>query len=387
MSPRPSRRAVLAAAAGLPVAAGASGAAIPPLGPASWSADGLQAAAASKGVAYGTCVPITRFRQDSRWRGIAARECGILVCDNVMKLDIVAPMPGTLDFSGADETVRFARGNGQRMRGTTLVWHEALPPWAQAKLAGGSAAQAEALMRQWIGAVARRYEGAIESWDVVNEIVALDDGRPDGLRVTPWLKALGPDYVELAFRLLNDADPRAAGLWNENDCEQDAPWIEARRRAVLKGLEGLLRRGVPIRRFGIQAHLLSTIPLDQKRLRGFLGEVAAMGLAIEVTELDIDDRAFPADAAARDRGVADLGRRFLDAVLDEPAVLNVLNWDFYDPDTWLNASPARRRPDGLPQRALPYDAGYRRKPLWQAMRKAFADAPDHRAARARLRRA
>ena len=272
------------------------------------------------------------------------------------------------------------------MRGTTLIWHEALPPWAQAKLASGRADQAEWLMREWIGAVARRYAGAIESWDVVNEIVGYGDARPDGLRVTPWLKALGPGYIDLAFETLKSVDPAAAPLWNENDCEQDAPWIETRRTLILRTLEGLKRRGVPITRFGIQGHLLTTIPLDQKRLRAFLAEIAAMGLAIEITELDIDDRAFPADIAARDRGVADLGRRFLDVVLDEPAVLNVLNWDVYDPDTWLNASEDRRRPDGLPQRALPYDADYARKPLWQAMHRAFVDAPDHGAARARLRR-
>lgn len=385
----PSRRTVLAGAAGTFAVAAAAQAAPSPFGPpgmASWSADGLQAAAASKGLAYGTAVPITRFRQDARWRGVVARECGILVCDNVMKLDIVVPSEGTLSFAGADETLRFARANGQRLRGHCLIWHEALPPWAQAKLANGNAAQAELLMRQWIGAMARRYEGTVAAWDVVNEIVSPADGRADGLRATPWLKALGPGYVDLAFRMLKDADPSAAAVWNENDCEQKAGWIDERRAVILKTLEGLLRRGVPIRRFGIQAHLLSTLPLDEARLRAFLREIAGMGLAIEITELDIDDRAFPAEVKARDRGVADLARRFLDTVLDEAAVLNVLTWGLCDLDTWLNASPARRRPDGQSQRALPFDAEYRRKPLWQAMHKAFGDAPNHRTARERLRR-
>lgn len=386
--PDPSRRAILAGGAGALALTGTARAAPAPAGlpgAPSWSPDGLQAAASAKGLAYGTAVPITRFRNDPRWRAVAARECGILVCDNVMKFDVAAPQAGTLDFSGADETVRFARGNGQRLRGHCLVWHEALPAWAQARLAAKNAAGAELLLRQWIGAMVRRYAGTIEAWDVVNEIVSPADGRPDGLRATPWLAALGPGYVDLAFRMMKEADPAAAGTWNENDCEQQADWIDERRVAILKTLEGLLRRGVPIDRFGIQAHLLSTLPLDQTRLRRFLREIAGMGLAIEITEFDVDDRAFPAGIAARDRGVADLARRFLDTVLDEAAVLNVLSWGVYDPDTWLNASPARKRPDGLPQRALPFDAEYRRKPLWRAMHRAFRDAPDHRAARARLR--
>lgn len=357
------------------------------LGRPSWSPDSLHAAATKKGLAYGTAVPIGRFRQDPVYLGIVSRECGVLVCDNVMKMDLVVPQEATLDYGNADDTLRFARSNGQRMRGHCLIWHEALPDWAKRELASGSATRAETLMHRWIGAMARRYEGQIEAWDVVNEIVAPQHGRPDGLRVTPWLKALGPSYVETAFRLAHEADPSAACVWNEDDLELGAPFIDQRRSTVLRLMEGHLRRGVPIHRLGMQAHLYTTHPIDEKALRGFLREIAGMGLAIEITELDIDDRALPAEITARDKGVADFARRFLDVVLDEAALLNVLTWDLYDPDTWLNQSPQRRRPDGLPQRALPFDAEYRRKPLWHAMLKAFRDAPDHRAARARLRQA
>ena len=72
-------------------------------------------------------------------------------------------------------------------------------------------------------------------------------------------------------------------------------------------------------------------------------------------------------------------------VLDEAAVLNVLTWDITNRNTWLNANPERRRPDGLLQRALPLDEHLARTPLWSAMRRAFADAPDHRQARDALR--
>ena len=112
-----------------------------------------------------------------------------------------------------------------------------------------------------------------------------------------------------------------------------------------------------------------------------------MGFGIEVTEFDIDDRAFPADVPTRDRMVADLARRYLDVVLAEPATLDVVSWDIYDPDTWLNDHPYRKRPDGLPQRALALDARFQRKPVWHAMLKAFHDTPDHGPARDRLRRA
>lgn len=369
-----SRRTLLAGAAAC-LAAGPARAMAP---------DGLAASAARVGVVFGSAAVHPMLVTDLGYRAALARECGMLVCENATKMAAILPRPDLVTYEAADATVALAAANGMRMRGHTLIWHEAIPDWVRPRIAGPGA---ETFMRQWIASAAGHFRGRFESWDAVNEIVAPEEGRPDGLRRSPWLAALGPRYVDLAFQILNEVDPSAAGVWNENDCEQAAPWMDARRALVLRTLEGLKRRGVPIRRFGMQAHLYSTFPLDEVKLRAFLREVAGLGLAIEITELDVDDRAYPADIAARDRAVADLGRRFLDVVLDESAVLNVLTWNLTDRGTWLNTSPIRRRPDGLPQRALPLDDSYRRKPLWHAMKRAFEGAPDHAKARAALRKA
>ncbi|MCJ2082098.1 endo-1,4-beta-xylanase [Methylobacterium sp. J-090] len=348
----------------------------------SWAADSLNAAAARKGVAYGSAVNITPLRQNLAYGRALARECGILVPENAMKLAYAWRAPGPIDFSFADETAAFAESNGQRLRGHTLVWHEGLPAWALPRIAR----DAEGFLRDWIGAMAGRYRGRIEAWDVVNEICGPDSGRADGLRASPWLTALGPRYVDLAFRILHEIDPTAAGVWNENDLELDADWIAPRRAMVLRTLEGMVRRGVPIRRLGLQGHLYAKHPLDQDKLRRFLRDVAGLGLAIEITELDVNDKDFAADLPTRDRAVSDLARRFLDVVLDEPATLSVLTWDITNANSWLNTNPQRRRADGLIQRALPLDETFNRTPLWRAMHRAFSDAPDHRAARDRLRR-
>lgn len=376
---RPTRRSVLAGAAASALASAAPGRAAVP---GSWSADSLQAAAAAKGLAYGSAVNFTPLKNDPAYGRALARECGILVPENAMKLAYAWRSPDAITFDYADETVAFAQGNGQRMRGHTLVWHESIPDWARSRIDGRGG---EAFLRRWITAMAGRYAGRIEAWDVVNEICGPQDGRPDGLRRTPWLAALGPSSIDTAFHILHAVDPRAAPVWNENDLELDAGWIDARRAMVLKTLTDMRKRGVPIRRLGIQGHLYATFPLNQEKLRRFLKEVAELGLAIEITEMDVNDRTYPADLAARDAAVSDLARRFLDVVLDEKAVLNVLTWDITNRNTWLNTNPERKRADGLIQRALPLDEAYARTPLWRGMRKAFSDAPDHRAARMRLR--
>jgi endo-1,4-beta-xylanase len=348
----------------------------------SWSEDSLNAAAARIGLAYGTAVNITSLRNDAGYGQAISRECGILVAENEMKMEYVEPANGRVSFAGGDEIRDFADRHRMRLRGTTLVWHRGMPAWADARI---NRREAEDFMTRWIRLIAGRYKGQIESWDVVNEIIDPRAGRPDGLRPTPWLRALGPRYIDLAFHVLRETDPTAAGLWNEDDVDLGADWMETRRIVVLRTLEGLLKRGVPVRRFGLQSHLNSLISLDARRLRRFLAEIAAMGIAIEITELDVDDRAFPADIRERDKGVADCARRFLDVVLDEPSVLNVLTWDIIDENTWLNTSAQRRRPDGLSQRSLPLGKGYVRKPLWAALRQAFIDAPNHALARQHLR--
>lgn len=377
---RPDRRRFVAGVAGLFGLAGVARAATPVRAP---DLPGLDAAARAKGLSFGTAVNITSLRTDPAYAPVLARECGILVPENEMKMEYVEPRPGEVTLQGGDEIRDFALRNGQALRGTTLVWHRGMPEWALRRIGPNTA---ERMMRDWISLIAGRYRGQIESWDVVNEIIDPRSGRADGLRDTPWLAALGPRYVDLAFQILHEVDPGAAGLWNEDDVCLGAPWMERRREAVLRHIETLLARKVPIRRFGLQSHLNSLVRLDERALRRFLARLAEMGLSIEITELDVDDRAFPADPAARDQGVADLARRYLDVVLDEAAVLNVLTWDIVDSNTWLNVSE-RRRPDGRPQRSLPLDARYMRKPLWAAMRQSFLDAPDHGPARARARAA
>ena len=63
-------------------------------------------------------------------------------------------------------------------------------------------------MRAHITAVVGRYRGRIHAWDVVNE--ALDE---DGtLRRTPWLEAIGDDYIAKAFAFAREADPERGAV-------------------------------------------------------------------------------------------------------------------------------------------------------------------------------
>ncbi|NES25899.1 MAG: endo-1,4-beta-xylanase, partial [Symploca sp. SIO3E6] len=229
--------------------------------------------------------------------------------------------------------------------------------------------------------VARYYAGKMHSWDVVNEAVYPTHGRAEGLRNSPWLEFLGPDYIELAFHTAREADPKALLVYNENhlwyegQLRSNTPSGEAKRAAVLKLLERLKSKGTPIDVLGIQGHLRGhqLEQLNPKKLRAFLADVADLDLKIMITELDVRDHKLPKDIDVRDRLVAKAYEDFLSVVLDEPAVMAVFTWGLSDRDTWL--SKFARRKDGLPVRPLPLDAQLNRKLAWNAIARAFDNAP------------
>jgi endo-1,4-beta-xylanase len=116
---------------------------------------------------------------------------------------------------------------------------------------------------------------------------------------------------------------------------------DAKRTAVLKLLERMKAAGTPVDALGIQAHLVAShFPFSPAKLRGFMAEVAAMDLQIQITELDSTDEFSAASIPQRDQQVADEYRRFLDVALEQPAVKVLVTWGLSDRHSWI-ASEAR----------------------------------------------
>lgn len=362
MSRRVTRRAVLAGAAVLAAARGRADVLRGSLGEGAQTP--LRARAAASGVLYGAATGTYQLA-DGAFAQALAREAGILVPEYELKRGVIEETRGRYDFSGADAIAAFARTRGMRFRGHTLVWHHRNPVWLDAALAE---TRDPRLLLDYVAAAVGHYRGRIHSWDVVNEALAPDDGRSDGLRETAWLAAFGPSYIDEAFHAARAADPSALLVYNDWGCE--AAENDRFRAATLDFLEAALARGVPIDGLGLQGHLAAFGPkLDQKKLADFLARVRALGLKVLVTEHDVDDGDGPADIATRDRAVADASRRFLDVVLDCDATVAVLTWGLTDrflaPEGWRD-----RLLRGSP-RKLPLDAQLARKPMWHALAEAF----------------
>lgn len=330
--------------------------------PAESAAPSLRDLAAARGLVYGAAAASYELR-DADFPPLLAREAAMLVPEYEMKRHVVEPREGAFDFSGVDTLLAFARAHGMAMRGHPLVWHAANPPWLEDAV---RARRDGRLITAYVARVAGRYRGQLHSIDVVNEALAEDGG---GLRDSFWLQTFGPHYIDLAFHTARAADPDALLVYNDYGCEAGSD--DRKRASCLKLLDGLLARGVPVAAVGLQAHLSAFGPrVDQKKLATFLREIEARGLAILITEMDVDDEGGSWDTETRDRAVADEAARFLEVALESRALKTLLTWGltdrYLDPPQSLHLKLM-----GWRDRRLPYDATLNPKPLRDALARAL----------------
>ncbi|MDJ0843614.1 endo-1,4-beta-xylanase [Crocosphaera sp.] len=320
-----------------------------------------------KGLIYGSAGAYKRLSKDKEFARRFVAECAMLTPENDLKWRHIHPQPNQYDFSKGDWLLKLAQRHRLKMRGHTLVWHSGLPNWVKETV---NSQNAEAILIDHIQTVAGHYRGKIHSWDVVNEAILVEDEHPLGLRKSRWFKWLGEDYIELAFRVAAEADPKAMLFYNDYGLDYNIAYDRKRQEAVLKLLERLKAKGVPIHGLGLQAHLSGAeTRFNAEKLREFLADVASLDLKIMVTELDVSDQGLPYDYLERDQRVADVYEMYLSAVLDEPNVIGVVTWGLSDRYTWL--SNFRPRKDHEPVRVLPLDRELTPKLAWESMVKVF----------------
>jgi endo-1,4-beta-xylanase len=342
----------------------------------------LKELARAKGILYGTCISAGQITAEDDFTALVLRECDCIVPENEMKWWSMSHRSDEEDFSVPDRMMDFAKRFHLAVRGHNLLWYFSVPDWFKA-LPDRRTSEAAVLIR--IAHMVSRYRGRVFCWDVVNEPIYVEHGRDDNLRRTVFVDKIGPQYLDLAYRAARSADPEAGLVVNEYDLEYDTPEQDAKRMAVLKLLERMKAAGTPIDALGIQAHLVAShFPFSPVKLKKFLAEVAAMGLEIQITELDSTDEFAPAPISERDRCVADQYRQFLETALDEPAVKILVTWGLSDRHSWIvrgEVGPVALRKDGLPSRPLPFDAALAPKPAWAAIAQALQNAPPRQPAR------
>jgi endo-1,4-beta-xylanase len=315
--------------------------------------------------------------KDAAALAIVTRQFDSITPENLLKWERVHPEPDRYDFEPADRYVDFGRRHGMFVVGHVLLWHQQTPAWVFAGEGGSKLDRETALARlkAHIDAVAGRYRGRIGGWDVVNE--ALDE---DGtLRRTPWLEAIGEDYVAKAFELAHAADPDAELYYNDYNL-----WKPAKRDAAIRLVQGLKAKGLRVDGIGEQGHW----GIDDPPLAAIdeaLGAMRAAGLRPLVTELDMDvlprdpdmwgaDLAKKAKIRAATNVYPDglpaaaqekLARRYADvfALFLKHEVGRVTFWGVTDANSWLHDFPI----PGRVNYPLLWDRDGRAKPALDAV--------------------
>ena len=145
---------------------------------------------------------------------------------------------------------------------------------------------------------------------------------------------------------------------------------EAKRQAILLMLRRMRARRVPLDAVGVQSHISAGPEAKYGAgLMRFIASVRELDMQVFITEMDVNDRHLDPAIASRDQAVADAYRGYLDLVLSDPAVTAVLIWGVSDGSTWLNHEGSRS--DGKPERPLLFDANYKPKYDFFAVRDAF----------------
>lgn len=253
---------------------------------------------------------------------------------------------GVMDWTELDVAYRLAKDNGLPFQMHVLVWGNQQPEWIKPL----PVQEQRAAIERWFSAVAERYPD-IDIVEVVNEPLH-DPPSQDDEGGGHYIEALGGDgdsgwdWILASFRLARAHFPDAQLMLNEYSVT-NTPDNTQRYLGIIRLLqaEGLLDV------IGIQGHAFSTTsetPLSVHRQN--LDALAATGLPIHVTELDIDG---PSDA----QQLADYQRIF-PMFWEHPGVHGVTLWGFR-PGLWRTEQGAHLvREDGSERPALAWLRDY-----------------------------
>jgi endo-1,4-beta-xylanase len=305
---------------------------------------------------------------------ILLRHFNSMTTENVMKMGPIHPEENRYDWSGADSIMAFARRNGIRFRGHTLVWHKQAPEWMFRESDGSIVTREHLLQRlkAHIFTVAGRYKGQVYAWDVVNE--AISDDPALFYTKTPFSTIIGEEFIELAFRWAHEADPNALLFYN--DYKETDP---VKRKKIIEMVTGLKKKGVPIHGIGMQGHWSIYQP-SAEVLENTLSDYSRLGLVIHVTELDIS--IWPGEPERREKRPSDADDRLTDTrdrmqqeqyrmIFDKfrkysTYIDAVTFWNITDRHSWLDEWPVRGRKD----HPLLFDENLQPKAsFWQVVKK------------------
>lgn len=313
----------------------------------------LRALAQKRGIGFGTAVWVEPLSNDSRYRTVLAQEFNMVTPENEMKFEPTHPERDRYDFTAADTLIDFAKTHNMQVRGHTLVWHESLPDWLTEQT--WTREELMSILEQHINTVVGHYRGQLVAWDVVNEAIA---NNKNALRDTIWLRTIGPEYIEKAFRWAYAADPQARLFYNDYGGEE----VGGKSEAIYGMIKDLLQQGVPIHGVGLQMHVSIKNPPNPEKVAANIKRLNDLGLEVQITEMDV--KTWDGRGTKQQRLVAQarVYRNMMQVCLEAENCKAFSLWGVSDRYSWIPR--IFKKPDA----PLIFDDAGRPKPAYNALK-------------------
>ena len=280
-----------------------------------------------------------------------------------------------ISLTNAKALLNYCRDNNIPVRGHTLVWHSQTPDWffKENFSDDGDWVSKEVMIQRmenysiFCGGL-QRDDGAgrgtgvtvdptvdFYAWDVVNEAWT-DGGQPRtaGSNNTTtgnsaWVQVFGDNsFIEYAFKFARQYAPEGCKLYY-NDYNE---YIDGKTNAICEMATDLKAKGL-IDGIGMQSHLATNFP-SAAQYKKALAKFAALGLDIQVTELDITT-SDTSEAGLETQ--AQVYSDIMDALVEySDSISAVIFWGVTDDQSW--------RASQLP---LLFDKDFKAKPAYYSI--------------------
>jgi endo-1,4-beta-xylanase len=264
-------------------------------------------------------------------------------------------------------TARWFREKGIAIKGHPLVWHTVQPEW----LLDLPSAEVERLLRERIQREVRDFDGLIDTWDAINEVVIMPVFENGANAITPLARAKGRiPMIRLAFEEARAANPHVKLLLNDFDLSSAYECL----------IEGVLEAGIQIDALGLQTHMHQGY-WGEDAMLAMVDRFARYGLPLHLTEtslvsghpmpahiVDLNDYQipeWPSTPEGEERQADEISRHYR-SLISHPSVEAITYWGVTDEGAWLGAPIGLIRADGTPKPSYDVLRGLVKKDWWLA---------------------
>jgi len=240
--------------------------------------------------------------------------------ENAGKWESVERQRNVMTWAAHDRAYNHAKTNGFKFKYHTLVWGSQEPTW----LGSLTQTQQKTELEEFMQAVANRYPD-INYIDVVNEALHAPSSIRQALGgdgVSGW------DWVVWSFRKAREYFPNAKLHINDYGIISDPP--KAQRYVEIVNI---LKQENLIDGIGIQCHEFNMNTVQVNTMRNVLSILAATGLPIHVSELDITG-----NTSISEENQFQVYRDKFPVLWEHESVIGITLWGYISGTTWRTGS-------------------------------------------------